>query len=300
MKIAQILHNPTSGNADHDKEGLVDLVKKAGFEVRYASTHEEGWQNFDSGETDIIFLAGGDGTVHKLAEHLLNSKQSAMQIPIRLLPLGTANNIAKTLALSTSLDEGIASEEKIMGFDYGKIEGLEEKFFIESVGLGIFPELIARMKETDVESENASEKLKNTQKLLLDIVRKYPAKKSRMEFDGIKVEGSFLLVELMNIKYIGPNFELAPDNYPGNSYFSLVMIPEENRKALEIYLEEMIQGRTASAAQRSFTRTLQVQKVKLEWYDSLVHVDDQLIRDYRGQSFTAEIQPSAFRFVVPF
>lgn len=299
MKIAQILHNPTSGNADHNKEELVDLVKKAGFEVRYASTHEEGWQDFDSEETDIIFLAGGDGTVHKLAEYLLNSAPSKMEIPIRLLPLGTANNIAKTLALSTNLDKDLPPREKIMGFDYGKIEGLGEKFFIESVGLGIFPELIARMKETDVASETASEELKNTQKLLLEVVREYPAKKAKIEFDGIKVEGSFLLVELMNIKYIGPNFELASDNDPGNSYFSLVMIPEMNRKALEVYLEEMIQGKTVAKAQQSFTRSLQVQKVKMEWEGSLIHVDDQLIRDYNGQNFTAEIQPSAFRFVVP-
>src|SRR5262249_39763741 len=94
-KSARLFHNPGAGHGEHPKEELISLVEAAGFECEYSSTKTEGWEKIEALKADLIVLAGGDGTVRKVAPHILGK-----EIPIGLFPLGTANNIAKTLGIS--------------------------------------------------------------------------------------------------------------------------------------------------------------------------------------------------------
>ncbi|HZJ20969.1 MAG TPA: diacylglycerol kinase family protein, partial [Pricia sp.] len=72
MKTAQVIHNPSAGNAAHSKDEIMEIVRKAGYTAEYISMEDRtDWENFDSDKVDAIFLAGGDGTVHKLAKVLL-------------------------------------------------------------------------------------------------------------------------------------------------------------------------------------------------------------------------------------
>src|SRR5680860_18619 len=121
MKIAQIIHNPTSGNAEHSKEELIKMVEKTGYEVHYISTNDEGWEKFDQNNLDLIVVAGGDGTVRKLAAVLLKNNVPDKQIPIHVLPFGTANNIARSLGIPTGKDWNIktSTEGKIEKFSCG-------------------------------------------------------------------------------------------------------------------------------------------------------------------------------------
>jgi diacylglycerol kinase (ATP) len=145
MKIAQIIHNPTAGDTRHDKTALEDLVKNAGFESDYVSTDDENWEKFYRNKMDVILLAGGDGSIRKLAGVLIKRKLTGLRIPIRLLPLGTANNIAETLQINKDINGDNNLEGETIRFDCGQITGMDsEKFFIESVGMGIFPELISK------------------------------------------------------------------------------------------------------------------------------------------------------------
>src|SRR5690606_7617404 len=235
MKKAQIIYNPTAGNGIHDADLLRDLVSEAGYKVNFVTTDNENWENFMQNDPDVIFLAGGDGTVKKVAVVLLQNMVAEKSIPINLIPLGTANNIATTLELpKQTWKEKIGSEFKITKFDVGKIKGLtEENFFLESVGFGIFPELIYQMKENPIENESVSEKLRRTLQVLLKIVQEFEPKKAKLNIDGIRIKGKFLMVELMNIKYIGPNLKLAPNVLPGDEYFNLIMIPENLRGKME-------------------------------------------------------------------
>src|SRR2546423_14870138 len=98
MRIVSLLHNPKAGNESHDKKKLREAIESAGFECRYLSTKKNGWKDFDE-QVDFIVVAGGDGTVSKVAEELLKRNGKKI-IPIAILPLGTANNIAKSLHIS--------------------------------------------------------------------------------------------------------------------------------------------------------------------------------------------------------
>lgn len=300
---AQIIHNPTAGNGEHSKERLLDIFKKPGECFNYASTDDDGWEEFEKNNPDIIFLAGGDGTIHKLAAVLLKKKSIEQQTPIHLLPLGTANNIATTMENFIKPDN-FSWKPEMEGklFDCGRVKKLKDQFFfLESVGMGIFPELIYEMKKSKIEEEDPAKKLNRTLKVLLKIVREFKAEKAKIKIDGIKIKGTFLMVELMNIKFIGPNLKFAPNADPGDGFFDLIMISEDHRPAFEAYLEKLIDGKTPKnqleTDLKTFVKTLRCRKAKLQWEGSKIHVDDDLISGYSGKKIKLKNSPEALYFV---
>lgn len=299
MKRAQIIHNPSAGNADHTKQELLDAVIKAGYVAQYVSTDDEdAWKTLRSDNVDIYFLVGGDGTVRKLADILLTDI-SDRRIPIHLLPVGTANNIAKTLKISRIVDTNrILEAGKIRAFDCGRISGLPgQEFFLESLGFGIFPELIFQMKQMKSNVDvDACDKLALAWKVLVQIVKNFEAQKATIEVDGIIINGSFLLVELMNIPQLGPNLDLAPDADPGDGLFDLILIPEGRRTDLGVYLDKKINGTSENIGLEKFTKTIRARKIKMQWAGSKAHVDDRLI-DNPSQGFEVDLMRNALKFV---
>ena len=299
MKTALLIHNPSAGNAKHGKEEIIELIKKAGYSMEYISTDDgTAWTSFDPSQVDTIFLAGGDGTVHKLAMVLLE-RMTKTPVTIHLLPLGTANNIAKTLRISTVIDRhAVIREKSIKSFDCGKIKGVPKtKFFLESMGFGIFPQLIHEMKNSAKPEDIPSAELKQAVKVLLKIIKTFKPQKATIKADGIKIKGSFLLVEIMNIQYLGPNIKLAPQADPGDGFFDLVMIPEKGRDALEEYLKGSMEDSVEYESLEKFVKTIRVQHVKIKWGGTQMHVDDDLVDYNAGKNIKVDVLPDVLDFV---
>ncbi|MDT0677262.1 diacylglycerol/lipid kinase family protein [Autumnicola musiva] len=298
MKTIQIVHNPTAGDGSHDKEELIKIVEDSGYKADYISTNYVFWKkHFKPQDAAAILLAGGDGTVRKLAKNLIAIKDLPKPLPIHLIPLGTANNISKVLRVPQNKEQHkINLERKFTTFSYGKIKSTGKKdFFLESFGFGIFPKLIAEMKKLET-PDNPKEELQKTLEVLLEIVKGYKAKNAKIKTGGITIKGSFLLVELMNIKLIGPNFKLAPAAHPGDDHFELVLIPEEKRKALEVYLSKLITNQATDEDLNKLVTVLPVQKVKMKWSGSQAHVDDVLISNFFGKKFKIKLAADHLQF----
>src|SRR5687768_6049460 len=124
MQRAILFHNPGAGAESHTKEQLLELVAAEGFECEYVSVKETRWQdrlNTLEGKEkkpDFLIIAGGDGTVRKVSKELLLHTDPA-RIPIALIPLGTANNIATSLGLKGHVKDIIAGwkQGKLKKFD---------------------------------------------------------------------------------------------------------------------------------------------------------------------------------------
>jgi hypothetical protein len=70
-----------------DTDQLADLLRQYGAELQAPG--------------DRILIGGGDGTINQLLPRLLD-----MPAPIGLLPLGTANDLARTLGLPLDIEGG--------------------------------------------------------------------------------------------------------------------------------------------------------------------------------------------------
>lgn len=290
MKKAQIFHNPTAGDGTHSKKVVKKIVKRAGYRVDYISTKKKHFlKNFKPYELDAIFVAGGDGTVHKLAEALVN-KMPDSQIPIYLIPFGTANNIAKTI-------QNLGADG-LMKVDYGRVKGLpKDQLFFESAGFGIFPELIFEMEKKS-EKDVPYYELKQAVDKLQEIIRKIKAVKATLKVDGQIITGYFLLVEVMNIPFLGPNLHIAPSANPGDGYLELILVDEQYRQDLLDYLTNNSYNNTESLNLKNFVKTYSVKKLQIECEAVKMHYDDQLVDDYIGQTLEIESVPSQLKFLL--
>lgn len=297
MKKAILIHNPTAGSGNHEKDSLVKQVENAGFEVSYFSTNDPFMKRFTQKQADVIFVAGGDGTVQKFAECMLEAKEGIKQVPVQVLPYGTANNIATTLGIKVPEGEMTAQNTKT-GFDIGIVEGVEEAgFFIEGIGCGIFPKLVREMEALD--DDEKKDEIKKSRDTLVKIINSYEAREAIIIADDKEITGKFLLMELMNIRFIGPNIELAPNAETGDGYFELVTVREERREELKSYIQDHLSGRNTGKKLEDFADLLKVKSLRLKWKGKDVHIDDEIIEDYREEEIRVENRKGFFTFLTP-
>lgn len=89
--------------------------------------------NIEAGGYNMVVAAGGDGTVHQVANALIGLGR-----PMGVLPLGTANDFARTLGLSGNLDEAVRviAESAPLPIDVARVN---QVYFLNAahVGLGV-------------------------------------------------------------------------------------------------------------------------------------------------------------------
>jgi diacylglycerol kinase (ATP) len=299
MKFAKLVHNPDAGDGHFGKKELIAMIQAAGFGCSYSSTKKEGWEKIGSMDADFIILAGGDGTVRRVAASLLNRKVLDRKLPIALLPFGTANNIAKTLGIIHESPEKIVSswnEKHLKKFDIGRIYGLKQhKFFLESFGVGIFPDLIHEMGGIDPEEVDTAEKsLGKALEVLHNLIMEAEAKFCKIKIDDVEHKGNYLLVEIMNTTTIGPKLNLAPLADPGDGRFDVVLIAEKQREQFADYVEKKLQGIELVP----FFELLRARKLDIFWEGTKVHIDDETVRLKKGTTVKIELLHGLLEFFV--
>jgi diacylglycerol kinase family enzyme len=303
MRTAKVLHNPAAGDGENSDKDIIAAVEAEGYKCSYLSTKKKGWDKKDwdrtaSRDIDFVVVAGGDGTVRKIAHELLDRKLIEKRLPIALLPMGTANNIAKTLGIVGRHDEIIKSwkSHTVKNYDVGRIGGLKKhKFFIESYGYGVFPRLMKEMKKLEKSSfDTPDQKIKTALQVLYDIILRYKPKLCRLNIDGNDYTGRFMLVEIMNTSSIGPNLHLAPFADPGDGSFDIVLISENQRRAFADYVKGKLEGRNETP----FFTALKAKRLEIYWEGTALHVDDEHLLLDDPADIHVEIQPGLLEFLV--
>jgi diacylglycerol kinase family enzyme len=298
MKVGQLLHNPGAGDEGHEKEDLISLIESNGFECRYSSTKKEKIEKALTKDSDFLILAGGDGTIRKVTKELIKRKAIDKTWPIGLLPLGTANNIARTLELEGKHEELIKSwhDENYKNFDVGKISNIKEaSFFLESMGFGIFPYLMKQMdKNGKEEIEDPKQRMKAALKLLHQSIFSYEEKYCNLKVDGHDYSGNYLLVEIMNTKSIGPNLLLAPGADPGDGLFNVIAIPKTDKEKFTAYVMSKINDREETYE----FADIKGKEITVSWHGTHVHVDDEVIKLEKDIEVKIELRERLLQFLI--
>ena len=298
MRIT-LIHNPGAGSTGaKEAKKLRKFLERHGHEVRYRSTEEDRWKRALKKPADLVVVAGGDGTVGKVARRMVGRG-----VPLSVLPSGTANNIARTLGLIHVPFEKIVrgwNEPRRVKFDVGVASGpWGKRYFIEGVGAGIFADVVAmpsskNLKNSKHPVESGLERLKR------EVEQGEPLEVGAV-LDGEDISGRYLLMEAVNLRYIGPNLHLAHDSQPGDGCFDVVLATEAERDRLSHYLANWQENRERLA----LLPTRRGRKLEIECTGFALHIDDKVRpkpdmkpREMAGL-VEARMEGDAVEFLVP-
>ena len=274
-----LIHNPGAGRTDHrGKDELVALVEGAGHSVRYQSSKDDDWEEALGEPADLVVAAGGDGTVGRVARRMVGRN-----VPVAVLPAGTANNIARTLGLAERSPEELIrgwGEGRRVKLDIGMASGpWGKRSFVEGVGVGLFALLLARSDEKPPAKRPKKPKGKHAGKVVDGALRRLSECAEDCEvleiaarLDGKDISGRYLMLEAVNLRYVGPSLFLAPDADPGDGLLEVVMAGEDERPRLIEYLDKWQDNRERLAV----LPTLRGRKLEIEWTGIPLHIDDKL------------------------
>lgn len=297
MKHAHILHNPGAGDEEHSEKELRALIEEKGFKCSYSSLKDDNWKE-DFPENDFLIIAGGDGTVRKVIKHLLK-KQVDFNFPIGLIPIGSANNIARTLKINEDIPVLIEKwhSRKLKKFTIGKVNSASGSlFFLESFGYGLFPSLMKEMKNVDRDLVATPEtKIRTGLEVMQSVLQRYQSSKCKIKIDGSEFNDKFIMVEVMNTKSFGPNLNFAPLANPGDGLLEVVLIYENQREKLASYIEKRLQGKELDFEATVLTGT----NIAIEWEGEDIHADDEIIEDIDKKETVIEIFEKPLQFLMP-
>lgn len=290
MRVA-LLHNTSSGSEDHTDEELTDLIESVGGKVVHlVSRIGDLTAALQKEECDLVVVAGGDGTVGRTACEL-----SGWQIPLAILPLGTANNTARSLELPFRLKKLARSwknGEKVP-FDLGLLDdGVQRTRFAECVGWGVFTQTIVAAKKRDSDGGGSvRQTLRRDRKLFRSLVRDLEARRYEVEVDGRDCSGSYVLVEVMNLSLLGPQLPLSAFSSPSDGEVEVVLVGDGEREAL---------GRVAKSGrcEPGAYRVERGRHVRVRTDDAILHRDGRVVRQARGiRGFEIEVEPAAVHYL---
>jgi diacylglycerol kinase (ATP) len=270
MRIT-LIHNPQAGRGKHKKEELMDALARSGHQVIYQSTDRSDYKEALEKSTDLVIAAGGDGTIEKIASHLIGSG-----IALSVLPLGTVNNLARSLGFVASAPEIIARLQrgKERGFDVGLARGAwGKRFLFEGAGGGLLADYVRAAKGIGDKTKRLSKKQEMA--LHISLIRRmlhhYPARKWKIEIDGEDISDRYILWEALNIRSVGPALSLAARASTKDGRFDLVCVGERDRSTLMEYLDARLAGQKTklSLPIRRF------RKLKISSKKSTIHLDDR-------------------------
>ncbi|MBF2072233.1 MAG: lipid kinase [Synechococcales cyanobacterium C42_A2020_086] len=132
---ALLLINPRARRGDQARRQVWQELTHQGFELLEESAeiperlptliqnHRE--------RIDLVIVGGGDGTVNAAIEGLLETR-----LPLGVLPLGTANNLARSLGIPSSLIDAcrVIAQGTLQPIDLGWVNG---EYFFNVAGIGL-------------------------------------------------------------------------------------------------------------------------------------------------------------------
>jgi diacylglycerol kinase (ATP) len=285
---ALLIHNPTAGTGNHTAEILTAFLKEAGYTVTACSTKQGLYKECLKERADLILVAGGDGAVTRVIRSLPN-----FDALLAILPLGTANNIARSLGLEGEADVLLDCVRKRITrtLDVGLVSGgpWKKRRFVEGVGVG----LLANWMYGASSKPPAHERTQKGRELLREALLKAVPRQWSLNIDGHALSQEFLLVEVLNTRFIGPALAMGPSSEPGDRLLDVVYLLPEARSEMLAWLENP--HRTTSPL-----LVRQGRKITLNWDYGPLHIDDRSWeRPDKSAQVTMKLAPEALQVCAP-
>lgn len=214
-----------------------------------------------------VIAVGGDGTVHEVANGLLDADTDAA---LGVVPIGSGNDFAKLLGVYRH--DPVRAVARLVTarsrrFDAGRV--LDE-WFVNSVGFGFGPAVVQR--------RNRMQHLSGFLSYLVPVVQTF-FKFEPMLFDvaapGFRERGYMMMVEVCNGTTAGGSYRFAPDADPADGKMDVCLIRRVSLPRFLLAIPRVITGTHVTMREVAIIKTA---KFTLRSPDQpiIVHMDGEL------------------------
>jgi len=233
-----IIVNPTSGSGYAEKmvPQIEELMRRFNLDFELVRT-ERPWHAADIAERaarekfDVIVAASGDGTANEAINGLMRARAAGFNhTAMSILPVGTGNDAAYGLGLSTNLEQAVKTlaANQRRKVDIGLVQGgeyPEGRYFINGVGIGFD----AAVGFVAIEVRWARGVLAYLIAVLQTVFLYYKSPTVELEYNGKTITQPALMVSIMNGKRMGGGFYMAPNGNSSDGQLDLCIASEAGR-----------------------------------------------------------------------
>ncbi|GEM44475.1 diacylglycerol/lipid kinase family protein [Deinococcus cellulosilyticus] len=282
---ATLIFNQNAGGSNRvTPERLIQALEGIGYHPVYEATSSEAdLEKALERAQGTVFVAGGDGTIRATALHLIGR-----DLHLGILPMGTANNIGRTLGIVGEPLDVIDQYSKSISlpFDVGHVRApWGEDYFLEACGCGLYADMLAAYNP-----ENGKSPMRALQVMSTTLAGYQPLPVVAC-LDHQDISGSYLMAEVLNTQATGPRMRLAPEAHPGDGLFDVVTVNPEQRDSMFSYLGALIGGSFTDLASVSHQ---QGRLVEFHWMGQPFHVDGEV----RPQGATGPLEGAEGQVVI--
>ena len=221
----RVICNPESSGGGYDPEELHGELE--GYELEWITTESPGdareaARNWREG---LLIVVGGDGTISEVVNGLGQAGFPA-GVTLAILPAGTGNDLAATLAIPEDPAEAVAvlRQNRVRTLDMVRVrsEGIGEQFFINVATGGMGAEVSGA---ADAEMKKRWGKLTYL-RASLEVASEYEAKEITLTLDGDERKRRAVNLAIGNCRYAGSGWLAAPRANPEDGLLDLVVIED--------------------------------------------------------------------------
>ena len=240
---------------------------------------------------DYIIAAGGDGTLNEVINGIA-SPHPIRGIRMGIVPLGTANDFARSMKLPTHVENNIdiLRAKQTVLVDLVRVTGKRTRYFI-NVSAGGFSGAVDEKLTPQIKSTWGPLAYLRSAAAALPKLRAYHA---TVIFDDVeRWEGELYNIVIANGQFVAGGLPIAPDASVRDGLLDVLLVPKRPAREMALLTAQMLLGKHLSSDVIPFRRTrkISVKSRPRIWFN----VDGEPFGD---DPAVFQILPRALEFVI--
>ena len=291
VKRAYVVVNPVAGRGRGRRlaQPIGEAFRARGWDVEVRATTRAGEERVLAAAAardgwPLVVVAGGDGTVHEVANGLL---REAPHTTLGVLGAGTGNDFAGLVGTAGSVEQGVRALERGQdrSFDVGQVEG---EYFTNGFGVGFGPAVLQRMEQLP--------RLRGSVLYLGAAMRTFVGFRPEtveLDADAHREVGPLMLAEVAIGRTAGGGYRFTPHADPEDGLFDVCVIRRVSLLQFLRYLPRVAAGTHATLPPVTIVQARAV-RIATPGRALVAHLDGE-VRTYGGDTLDVRLLPRALK-----
>ena len=254
-----IIVNPVAGSVGDIQLRLEQLYRLNAKEARvtqHAGEAETLARAAIRAGSDYIIAVGGDGTLNEVINGIATSR-GARQVCVGVLPLGTANDFARSIGLTGEVDASIDAlrAKETMTIDLVRMTSERTRYFV-NVSAGGFSGVMGEKLTSEIKATWGPLAYLRSAAAALPELQAY---RTTMIFDDTEE----LVIDLYNVvvangQFAGGGLPIAPQANLSDGLLDVVLVPKRPAAEMALLAAQMLLGKHISSDAAPFRRAKKI------------------------------------------